>query len=251
MAERLRREERLAMLGESASRLCREGRNPLASIGAFAKRVHRTLAEDDPGRDYLEIVIREAERLERMMTEQMEYAAPDAPRLRVESLNAVIQEVLGGVAETLVRRRIRLLKKLSPDVPELLLDPERMRRVIGNVLEGALESAVTGGRIRVDTRRVQQHAVVEIAHDGGGLPGTLLEQLFVPFASGRHGGPAVGLGVAQQIVREHGGEIRVRSEGEWSTIFSFTLPIHDNRDRRDSVATRRSARRDRRAMRER
>lgn len=251
LAERLRREERLAAFGESALRLCRDGRSPLASIGAFARRVHRALAEDDANRDYLEIVIREAERLERMLGEQLDYATPEAPRLRVESLNAVIQDVLGGVGETLVRRRIRLLKKLSPDVPALLLDAARLRRVVGNVLESALESAATGGRIRVETRRAQQHAIVEIAHDGGALPGTLLDQLFVPFASGRHGGPAVGLGVAQQIVREHGGEIRVRSEGEWNTIFSFTLPILENRDRRGAGANRRGARQDRRTLTER
>jgi signal transduction histidine kinase len=246
LAERLRREEKLAALGESATVLCREARNPLASIGAFARRMHRGLEAGDPHRDYLEIVMREADRLERMLAEQLEYASPESPRLRVESLNAVIQDVLSGAGEALVRRRIRLLKKLAPDLPTLLLDAERIRRVVGNVLESALEAVATGGRIRVDTRRAQQHVLVEIAHDGASSPGAMIEQLFIPFASGRPGGPAVGLGVAQQIVREHGGEIRVRSEAEWTTIFSFTLPILDNRDRRGAGLNRRTSRRDRR-----
>jgi two-component system sensor kinase FixL len=89
--------------------------------------------------------------------------------------------------------------------------------------------------------------VVEVAHDGARVAGDLLEQLFVPFASTRPGGPAVGLGVAQQVVREHGGEIRVRSDSEWSTIFSFTLPIRDNEDRRRTAPDRRHERRDRRS----
>src|SRR5262249_36064345 len=157
------------------------------------RRVHRSLDAADPNGDALEIILRETERLERMLAEQVEYAVLEPPRLRVESLNHAIQEALGLAGETLVRRRIRLLKKLSPDLPTLLLDPERIRRVVSNVLESALESASTGGRIRIETRRAHQVAVVEIAHDGVRAPGALLEQLFVPFASGRHGGPGVGL----------------------------------------------------------
>jgi signal transduction histidine kinase len=102
-----------------------------------------------------------------------------------------------------------------------------------------------GGRIQVQSRRAGEHVAVEISHDGSRSAGELLEQLFVPFATGAQGGAAVGLGVAQQIVREHGGEIRVRGEGEWGTIFSFTLPIAGNEDRRQS-GDRRAGRGERR-----
>jgi nitrogen-specific signal transduction histidine kinase len=73
-----------------------------------------------------------------------------------------------------------------------------------------------------------------------------MEQLFVPFALSRQGGPGVGLAVAQQVLKQHGGEMRVRSEGEWSTIFSFTLPIPENQDRRHQGQERRHSRGDRR-----
>ena len=246
-ATRLRRVERRAALGDVALKMSQEARNPLASIGAFARRMQRALEEIDPNREYLEIIVREAERLERLLGEQADYLTPELPGLRVESLNQVLQEVLQQSAEKLVRRRIRLLKRLAPDMPALLMDRTRIQRVIANVLENALDGSPMGGRIRVETRRVRHHAVIEIAHDGPRVPGEILEQLFVPFASTRPGGPGVGLGVAHQVVREHGGEIRVRCDSEWSTILSFTLPIRENEDRRQTAPDRRRESRDRRS----
>jgi signal transduction histidine kinase len=246
-ATRLRRAERLAALGDVAQRAGREARNPLASIGAFARRMPRAAGGDDPNREYLEVIVREAERLERLLAEQSEYLVPETPALRIESLNQVVQTALQQSAETLVRRRIRLLKRLAPDLPSLLLDPARIRRVIENLLEHALDGTHAGGRIRIESRRAGAHVVVEIAHDGPRVAGEALEQLFVPFASGHPGGPTVGLGVAQQVVRDHGGEIRVRSEGEWSSVVTLALPIRDNQDRRRATPDRRRQHADRRA----
>jgi signal transduction histidine kinase len=240
------RSERLAALGEMAARVAHEVRNPLASIGAFARRVHKSLAADDPGREYLEIVIREAERLERMVGEQLQYATLQRPRLKLESMNAVVQEALQAAGERMVRRRVRLLKKLTPDLPPLLLDSERIRRVVGNIIDNALESVAPGGRVRVESRRNGAYVMVDVASDGQRRPGDLMEQLFVPFALSRQGGPGVGLAVAQQVLKQHGGEMRVRAEGEWSTIFSFTLPIPENQDRRHQGQERRHSRGDRR-----
>lgn len=245
LRSRLESQEGLATLGELATRVAHESRNPLASIGAFARRAHKELPEHDPQREYLEIVLREAERLEAMMQEQLRYAALDRPRLKLQALNGIVQKALQGAGETLVRRRIRLLKKLAPDLPSLLLDSARLQRVVENVVAYALEAVPVGGRLRVESRRAGACVVVEIAHDGARQGGDLIEQLFVPFAASAAAGAAVGLGVAQQIVREHGGEIRVRSEGDWGTIFSFTLPILGNEDRRRG-ADRRGVRVERR-----
>jgi signal transduction histidine kinase len=163
----------------------------------------------------------------------------------MEDLNAIAQEVLKSRHEPISRRRVRLVKKLSPDLPTLLLDAARIRRVIENIVACALEAVPLGGRLRVETRRSGTFAVLEVVHDRTRAEGDVLEQLFVPFGPAPASGAALGLGVAQQIVREHGGEIRVRTEDPWSSAFSVTLPVLENQDRRHA-ADRRSARTERR-----
>jgi signal transduction histidine kinase len=241
----LRHAEKLAVVGERGVQVAQDVRNPVAAITGFAKRVLKTLGEKDPNREYLEIILRETERLERVLSEQVALAQMTKPRLKLENLNALVQEVLQSQAEDLVRRRVRLLKRLSPEVPTLLLDNEKMRQVLVNVLSYALHAVPSGGRLRVETRAAQGAVQAEIAHDGPKVAGEVLDRLFVPFSTSRRYGAGVGLAMAYQIVREHGGEIRARSEGDWSSIVTIYLPTRENDDRRRRP-DRRDVRTDRR-----
>jgi signal transduction histidine kinase/GAF domain-containing protein len=243
----LRHAEKLAVVGERGIQVAQEIRNPIAAITGFARRVLRSVGPDDANREYLEIILRETERLERILTEQVSLAQMTRPRLKLQSLNALVQEVLETQSEELVKRRVRLLKRLSPDVPSLLLDNEKMRQVLVNVLQYALHQVPSGGRLRVETRNGTGHVQAEIAHDGPKTPGESLDRLFVPFSSSRRYGAGVGLAVAYQIVREHGGEIRARSEGDWSSIVSIYLPVRENHDRRGKPDRRGGGKNDRRS----
>jgi signal transduction histidine kinase len=237
--------ERLAALGELAARAAQELKNPLASIGGFARRAHKGLAEDDPNREYVEIILRESDRIERLLAEQLQFVQLSRPRLAIESVNQIISAALTARTEAMTRKRVRLLRKLAPDVPTLLLDAEKIQQVVANMLDSALDNVPGNGRIKVETRRAQGYVVVEIAGEGPPLEGSMLDQLFVPFATSRSGGESVGLALAQQVVQSHGGEIRVRSEADWGVIFSFTLPVGENEDRR-RARDRRGVKNDRR-----
>jgi signal transduction histidine kinase len=245
---RVRREERLAAVGEVAARAAEEVRNPIASVAAFARRAHREMKPDDPLREYVEIVLQEIERIDHIMGEQTALSDPGAPRLKVENVNGIVQRALQKAGEPLVRRRIRLIKKLGADLPALLLDPARIERVVENIVARALDAAPLGGRMRIETRRAGGYVVLEASHDGPHDAGALMEELFAPFAPGRESA-GLTLGVARQIIREHGGEVRVRSDAEWSTVLTLTLPILENDDRRRG-GERRLPRADRRVARE-
>ncbi|HYJ34355.1 MAG TPA: ATP-binding protein [Candidatus Binatia bacterium] len=241
----LRHVEKVAVVGERGIQIAQEIRNPVAAISGFAKRVLHALPEGDENREYLEIILREADRLERVLAEQIALAQLTRPRLKLQSLNTVVQEALELSSEDLVRRRVRLLKRLGPDLPSLLIDPDKIRQVLSNVLRYALQSVPSGGRVRVETRTGVGVVQAEVAHDGPKVAGESLDRLFVPFSTSRRYGAGVGLAVAYQMVREHGGEIRARSEGDWSSIVTIYLPVRENQDRR-ARPDRRAGRNDRR-----
>jgi signal transduction histidine kinase len=241
----LRHADKVIAVGERGMHLAQEIRNPIAAIAGLAKRLARDAAEGSEPREYLDIILRETDRLERMLGEQLSLAQMTKPRLRLQNLNVLVQESLEMHSDELVRRRVRLLKRLAPDLPNLLLDEDKIRHVLANVLHYALTSVPAGGRVRVETRAGGGMVQAEVAHDGPKNPGESLDRLFVPFSATRRYGSGVGLAVAYQVVREHGGEIRARSEGDWSSIVTIYLPVRENTDRRGRP-DRRAGRNDRR-----
>ncbi len=241
----LRHADKVIAVGERGMHVAQEIRNPIAAITGLAKRLARESEEGSETKEYLEIILRETERLERILGEQISLAQMTKPRLRLQSLNVLVQESLETQSDELVRRRVRLLKRLAPDLPSLLLDEDKIRHVLANVLHYALTSVPAGGRVRVETRSGGGMVQAEVAHDGPKVPGESLDRLFVPFSATRRYGAGVGLAVAYQVVREHGGEIRARSEGDWSSIVTIYLPVRENTDRR-ARPDRRAGRNDRR-----
>jgi signal transduction histidine kinase len=234
-----------ADLGETSVRLAREMAAPLASALGFARRTRRALAEDDPHREYLEIVVREAERLERLVEEHLKFAALARTQLGVVNLNRVVEEVLERSSADLERRRIRLLQRLAADLPPLVLDAEKIESAIESIVQGSLESVPAGGRLLVQTRAGADRVVLEVCHDGLPLGGAI-DELFAPFATGQRPGAGLGLALAQRVLRDHGGEIGVHSRGDWGHVVSLALPITENSDRRRYGDRRENSGRDRR-----
>lgn len=242
----LLRTEKLAALGEMSAKVAHEIRNPLTSIGGFARRVNKNLKTNDPNRDYLDVIIKETERLERILNEQLQFAQLSRPRLQMEDINSVVEESLRLVSEETLGRKARVLKKLSMDLPKLLLDYDKIKQVLINILQNALKFLPLGGKIRVETKKAGDSVQVIIANEGERIPGELMDRLFVPFFTSGKDGTGLGLAVAYQIVREHGGEIRVKSDKEWGTVFCVCLPVSTNQDRRRTVGDRRARPADRR-----
>jgi signal transduction histidine kinase len=235
----------IADLGEISVKLAQEMAKPVSSIVGFARRVQRTMEEDDANREYLQIVVREGERLERLVQEHLQFAALNRTRLGMKNVNHLLQTLLEKLAPEIEQRRIRLLKKLPKDVPALLLDEDKVTQAFENILRSAIEGVATGGRVLVQTRQSQDHVVVEVCHDGPPIRGDVLEHLFVPFGTGGRAGVGLGLAVAQRVVQDHGGEIAVQARGDWGHIVALSLPVQDNADRRRRM-DRRGTGRDRR-----
>ncbi len=242
----VRRHEIAAETTEGATHRMEEARRALVAVSAFASRAEGAAADPDRLRECLEAIRRETQRVQRLLEERREGGA-EPPGLAMLPVNTVLQQALNRVRETLVRRRVRLTKNFATDLPPLLLDQGRLQQAVDQVLAVALEAVAPGGRVRLESRRGTDHVVIEISHDGLRAPGDALDQLFAALDGAEPRTHGNGLGLARQIVRAHGGELRIRCQREWSSIATITLPVADNGDRRRTSAERRRTRRDRRA----
>jgi signal transduction histidine kinase len=239
--------EKLAALGEMSAKVAHEIRNPLAAVGGFARRIQRSLPEGDGNSEYAALIVREISRLEGILTEQLEFARLSKPRLASINLADVVRETLQLVRDEADRKGVQVLEDFASDLPEVLLDRDKVKQVLLNILNNALGAVSRGNRIQVRADHSGGDVRVEIANDGEPLPGEILESLFVPFATTKAGGSGLGLAVAYQIVKEHGGEIQVRTGVPWSVIFRISFPIRQNQDRRRNLIDRRKGRERRRA----
>jgi signal transduction histidine kinase len=239
--------ERLAALGEMSAKVAHEIRNPLSGIGGFARRIEKALAPDDPNRPYASIIVREIQRLETLLNEQLLFAQRPHPHLGSIDLGGLVRETVQLVRDEAEMKGVRLLEHYQGSVQPMLLDGDRVKQVVLNILKNAIASTREGNKIRVATRAADGWAQIEIANDGDRLPGEILDSLFVPFATARGRGCGLGLAVADQIVKEHGGEIRVRSSEDWSVLFVVSLPILGNAERRKKPDRRRGSERRRAA----
>lgn len=239
--------EKLAALGEMSAKVAHEIRNPLSAVGGFARRIQRSLPEGDPNTEYAALIVREIQRLEGILTEQLEFARMSRPRLLNVDLSEVVRETLQLVREEADRAGVRIQEEYAQDLPQVLLDRDKIKQVLLNILRNALGAVHRGNRIQIRISREGGDLKTEIANDGDPLPGEILESLFVPFATTKAGGSGLGLAVAYQIVKEHGGEIQVCTGDPWSVVFTVSFPIRENQDRRRILIDRRKHRDRRRA----
>lgn len=240
------KKEKLLALGEMAGSMVEEIRRPVSAIAGFARRVGRGLPQGDLNREYLDVIVTETDRLGRILDEFVQIASVRHARLRMEDLNEAIEEAVRARRDQLTRKKARLIMRLAPGLPRLLLDVDAVRQVTANIMDSLLGSIAVGGRLKVESKRGGESVHLLIGADGPRVPGDALDRLFDPFRLDGSGGPGVGLAVASQIIREHGGEIGVRSDQDWPTLFTVSFPIKLNEDRRRTGPDRRRRSRERR-----
>jgi two-component system sensor histidine kinase PilS (NtrC family) len=226
MEEAFERSERLADLGRLAAGLAHELRNPLASMMGSVEllRSGREFAEED--RRLLEIVLREAGRLEKLVTEFLAFARP-APLRRVRTdLAPLAAETLDVFEHDPAGASVAIERALAPAPAEA--DPDRLRQVLWNLLLNARQAIeATGrssGRIAVATGRAPAGPWLSVEDDGVGIDPGDRQRIFVPFYSTREQGTGLGLATIHRVVEAHGGSIDVESEPRRGARFVVRLP---------------------------
>ena len=224
------RSERLAAVGKMAAMITHEVRNPLSSIGLNAELLDEELAylpgeRGDEARQMLRAITREIDRLTAITEEYLSFARLPKPRLASASLTALVDDLVRFLREELAALRVEVVVEHDRGLPAAQFDEGQIRQALINLVRNAAEAlAGTGGHVWIRTRATPAAVIVEVADDGPGIPTDLGDRLFDPFVSTKQGGTGLGLALTHQIVKDHGGAIRVASVPGQGATFTIELP---------------------------
>jgi signal transduction histidine kinase len=219
------RAEHFATLGELATGLAHEIRNPLAGIAGVIEIVARDLPPDSAARSVIKDAKEEAMQINRILTELLETARPKPPQFQVKDIAGTAEHAVMFARQQAITKRIMIELNNDEKIPPVDHDPNQINQVLLNLLLNAIQAMEKPGAIHVSLRQDHESALITVADEGKGILPENLDNIFRPFFTTKGHGTGLGLSLARRIVEAHGGSIRVRSQVGKGTQFEVRLPI--------------------------
>ena len=218
---------RLASLGRLAAGVAHEIRNPLSSIKGFATYFKERYRDNPDDQKTSEIMIQEVDRLNRVISQLLEFARPPVIQKKRVSLQSLIQHSLKMIERQASVKEIQVLSHLPSDFKEVDLDPDGINQVLLNLYLNAIEAMERGGTLTVSLSREESSPLVKIivSDTGTGISKEDLEHVFDPYFTTKQTGTGLGLAIVHKIIEAHRGEVRAESEIGRGTTVSVLLPV--------------------------
>lgn len=222
MENRMRQADRLATLGRLAANIAHEIRNPLASLTGAIEALAVPMAAGEERERLTQIVSRESDRLNRIITDFLEYARPAPLAFEVVDTAEVMDEVLVLLEHRDLPPGFKIVRDFPASLP-WRLDAQQFRQAFWNLCLNAVEAMPAGGELRVVAGVQGDRLQLAVSDTGEGIAATELPHVFEPFYSTKPGGSGLGLALVHRIVRDHGGDVDVRSRPGLGTTFTVTV----------------------------
>ena len=222
--EGMKRAERLSAIGQLSAGLAHEIRNPLASISGAAAILARSHELDPKNAKCLGIIMSECQRLNRLLTNFLNFARPRPPRLQSVRLEPVLENVLGLASHGVRGKTVYFEKCIEPGLLPVECDPEQLEQVLLNLMINAIEASPDGGTVRLSATAEDGRIAISVADHGHGVAPAHIDRLFDPFFTTKEHGTGLGLPVAHQIVRQMGGSLLANANADRGMTFSVVLP---------------------------
>ena len=231
MHKQLVQSEKMAALGAMMAEITHEIRNPLVSIGGFTRRLAKKL-QDTEDKKYIDIILGEVARLEGIIHDNLSYIKELAPQLEEGDINDILEEILTLYEDELGQRRIHVERDLSPSLPHLMIDTQKIKQGLINILKNAMEAMENGGALTIRTYAVPEakEAAIEIGDTGPGISDKVMQNIFNPYYTTKPRGTGLGLPITNRIVKAHKGRIELRKREAGGTIFTIKLPLPENKN---------------------
>jgi signal transduction histidine kinase len=248
---RMKERDRLAALGSMAAGLAHEVKNPLGAIKGAAQLLEElgqgTSDADPSASEFLGIILEETDRLNRVVGSFLDYARPHAGNPVPVDINSAVRRTV-QIASSQQTEDVEMKLELADGVPRARIDPEKLRQVLFNLIQNAVQAMDGHGKVTISTShrsaprswlssspsgsdrasvtRLDEAELVEISvtDTGPGISQKVLKNLFVPFFTTKEKGTGLGLAISQSIVQNAGGSIHVQSHAGMGTKFTITLP---------------------------
>lgn len=230
--------EKLAALGRITANVAHSIRNPLTSVGGFARRLQKKLETGSAEREYADFITDEVAALEKILASVLSYSRTYPANFEVTDIREVADSVLSMYRDALEEHSIKAVRAYH-DVSGILTDRRRAQEALENVVLNAVDAMPGGGTLTIEITgmAVQEkpYVVVKIKDTGSGIEKELIGKIFEPFFSTKtgKGGYGLGLSISRKIMQEHGGFISVESRPGEGSVFYFYFP---ERQRKENAA---------------
>ncbi len=242
----MERINRLASMGSLVAGLAHEIRSPLGSLKGLAQLLQEDIVEKGGRAEYIEVIIKEIDRLNKVVEELLTFAQPSTYTFQGRDIEEIVRETVSLAKTGFPEKKITTMEDYRGDLPRIAVEPDKMTQAILNIINNALEASPEGGTVKVKTDLIRPpmhrdvaefrgstdsdrgRIVIDVFNTGEPISIEDGERVFNPFFTTKPGGIGLGLSIAQQIVTAHGGNIRVMNEeegGHGGVIFRIELPI--------------------------
>jgi signal transduction histidine kinase len=225
--QHLKKTERLTAAGQLAASLAHEIRNPLASISGAAGILARAQAPPESRQECLDILMKESVRLNKLLTNFLDFARPRLPRFQITEPDSVVQSVIVLTQHLAFRQQVHLVHEKATNLPKIECDAEQIKQVLLNLILNAVQASESQSIVLIRTGFTESDLLIQIIDEGRGILVEDMERIFDPFFTTRENGTGLGLSVAANIIAQHDGSISCRANEEKARgmIFEVQLPI--------------------------
>jgi len=223
--ERLLRSERLSAMGHLVQGVAHEIRNPIMTIGGFARRIKSKAVCEESLPRYADIILEETGRLETLVQEVHEFAEVQTATLRMNRIEAVMQELIPKIEAMAEPLQVEVGLDMDDDIPPIPLDCAQMALALINLAQNGIEAMSSGGTLDIRVHRDDGFLSIAVSDTGRGIPEDQMESVYDPFVTSKTRGGGLGLTMAHRIVQNHNGDLRLESAVGRGTTATIRIPL--------------------------
>ncbi len=217
--------KRLAAIGEVATMVAHEIRNPLAGISGAIEVLRDDIPEDSPRREVIKEILEQVHRLDGRVRDLLMFARTSALRMEDVDPASLIRGTLALLSEEPMMRRVTIEVTASADPGPIRMDRGQMQEVLVNLIRNAADSMSGEGEMHLSVERSDREVILSVEDTGPGVAAHNVEEIFKPFFTTRSGGTGLGLSIARRTVEAHGGSLTYERGGRGGARFVARLPL--------------------------